>query len=206
MSHNLVQRRRGWYAQLNVPKDVQTVIGLQKFRQSLKTRDRDQAKIDAGPIISNWRQKIADARTQTETDVRHERWATEGRPRRRAPVEEPEEDENVRVRRLQIALRDAKTPEEKEGIDLSIDDWITDVASTYRDWSKENQKTGDIPEVRELATKIFAQPTLDYIDAWIAQLEEEGLKPKTIQMSWGSSWVDLGEKVSQRDTQIMIST
>ena len=183
MAHNLVQpRKRGFAAQLNVPADVQGILGRSKFRKGLGTKDRSQAIILAGPIVAGWRQEILNVRTQTETEARHECWAKEGRPKRRKLVEEPEEDEAVRVRRLQVALREANTDEEKEGINLAIDDWLWDVAAINRDWSKENQKSADIPEVRELVSKIFAKPTLDNVEDWLTwSAVTQKIRPKTIK-------------------------
>ena len=62
MADNLELRHNTWYATLHVPTDVRNVIGRSKFFQSLKTPDKNLAKLRAAPIIAGWKQQIAVAR------------------------------------------------------------------------------------------------------------------------------------------------
>ena len=163
------------------------MIGKAKFRKGLGTKDRDEAIIRAGPYLTEWRELISGARDQRDTGrragwvaksrlTRAEKYkAREGRPRAK-PVKVPEAE---RIRSLHLALRDAKTDEEREGVRIAINDWLGDEAATYRDYGNEDQLSRDTPEVRELAGEIFAKPTLDYIDDWIASLQ---VTPKTAAM------------------------
>ena len=49
-------------AVLDVPKDVRDTIGRTSFRKSLKTSDKREALAKAHPLVSQWKEKIAEAR------------------------------------------------------------------------------------------------------------------------------------------------
>jgi hypothetical protein len=57
------RRRRGWYAVLDIPKDVRAKLGGKaRWVQSLKTENKQQAKRTARPVIAYWKQRIHQAR------------------------------------------------------------------------------------------------------------------------------------------------
>ena len=49
-------------AVLDVPKDVRGTIGRTSFRKSLKTSDKREALAKAHPLVSQWKEQIAEAR------------------------------------------------------------------------------------------------------------------------------------------------
>lgn len=51
-----------YHAELKVPKDVQRIIGKNKFRKSLNTTDMNEAKRKEILIVSGWKEKIEIAR------------------------------------------------------------------------------------------------------------------------------------------------
>ena len=76
MPHHIEKRRLGWYAALRVPKDVQEEPGREWFRQSLRTRDEKLARRLAKPVVAQWQQQVAVARSKAnEDDDPAARWA-----------------------------------------------------------------------------------------------------------------------------------
>jgi integrase len=73
MSH-LWKRGQTYYAQLNVPKDVQKALGRAKLAQTLKTDSETEAKRRARPIIAHWKELIENARGNTDLSVRAQVW------------------------------------------------------------------------------------------------------------------------------------
>ena len=51
-----------FYAVLDVPRDVRGIIDKTSFRKSLKTSDKRKALALAHPLVSQWKEKIAEAR------------------------------------------------------------------------------------------------------------------------------------------------
>jgi len=62
MKHLLLRGSR-WHARMGIPKDVRAKLGHKReFTQSLRTADRRQAEILAGPLIAEWKNAIELAR------------------------------------------------------------------------------------------------------------------------------------------------
>jgi len=73
MSH-LWKRGKTYYAQLNVPKDVQKALGRAKLALTLKTDSETEAKRRARPIIAHWKELIENARDNTGLSARARVW------------------------------------------------------------------------------------------------------------------------------------
>jgi integrase len=141
------QRRRLFYAVLDVPTDVRQQIGRRRFVQSLKTDSRAIAERRAARLVQVWRVEIAKARQRRGT----------------LPADAVEAD----ARFWRDALKRARTREEAE----SIREEIADRADAL-DTAPATATTGP-----EAATRFFAvatgkvQRTKDHIDGWIASIK-----------------------------------
>lgn len=62
MPKYLQQRGRTWYAVLEVPKDLRSVFGKARFKQSLKTESRTVAERKMHPLIGEWKRQLELAR------------------------------------------------------------------------------------------------------------------------------------------------
>ena len=62
MPSYIEKRRRKYYAVLDVPKSLQTVLGRRRFVQSLQTESISVAERKVSPIILEWKKMIAVAR------------------------------------------------------------------------------------------------------------------------------------------------
>jgi hypothetical protein len=61
---HFVKKRRGWYARLSIPAAVRHAFGGRKtFMTPLHETDRDRAYIKSVPMIAEWRQGIAAAKS-----------------------------------------------------------------------------------------------------------------------------------------------
>ena len=58
----LERRVQCWYAGHDIPADVQPILGRKRFFQSLRTRDKEQAKRDKAVLEAKWRDDIERAR------------------------------------------------------------------------------------------------------------------------------------------------
>ncbi len=156
VGHYLVLRRRGWYAQLNVPADIQDKLGRKKFRRSMKTRDRTIAEREAKFQIGRWQREIAVARGEVVTHdeaVAHE------------------EDDALSpavARRYHDALERAPTLQDRLHVEWSMEDHVLNQGYDNTD-----------PEARQFYKLAFAKWTLDYVEEWITSLQ---VKPKTAAM------------------------
>ena len=66
MPDYLIKQRQGWYAVLEIPKDVRAEIGKTRFKQTLKTDSRSEANFKVLAIVSDWKKQIALAREQPD--------------------------------------------------------------------------------------------------------------------------------------------
>ena len=66
MPDYLIKQRQGWYAVLEIPKDVRAAIGKTRFKQTLKTDSRSEANFKVLAIVSDWKKQIALAREQPD--------------------------------------------------------------------------------------------------------------------------------------------
>jgi integrase len=68
MADNLIQKpgESTWYVKLAIPRDVQRVLGAKVFIKSLKTGLRREAMDARLPFLTQWKAKIAAARTQAK--------------------------------------------------------------------------------------------------------------------------------------------
>lgn len=60
----LMQQRSGWYAVLEIPKELKGHFGKSRFKQSLKTDSLSHAKVRLWPIVAEWKVAIALARQE----------------------------------------------------------------------------------------------------------------------------------------------
>ena len=59
-----MQQRSGWYAVLEIPKELRCHFGKARFKQSLQTDSLSQAKVRLWPIVAEWKVAIAVARQE----------------------------------------------------------------------------------------------------------------------------------------------
>ncbi|MCZ6839680.1 MAG: hypothetical protein O7G13_10430, partial [Alphaproteobacteria bacterium] len=156
VGHYLVRRRLGWYAQLNVPADVQDKLGRKKFRRSMKTRDRTIAEREAKFHVGLWQRKIAVARGEVVT---HEE----------AVAHEEDDALSLAVaRRFHDALERAPTLQDRLRVEWSMEDHVLNQGYDNTD-----------PEAQQFYKLAFSRLTLDYVEEWITSLQ---VKPKTAAM------------------------
>ena len=62
MPSYIEKRRRKYYAVLDVPKSVQSILGRRRFVQSLQTESISVAERKIAPIVLEWKKMIAVAR------------------------------------------------------------------------------------------------------------------------------------------------
>ncbi len=62
MSNYLLQRGQKWHVKVAIPADVQHVFGKRAFKQTLKTSDKTVAITRSGPLISQFKDAIEEAR------------------------------------------------------------------------------------------------------------------------------------------------
>ena len=58
----LLKQRQGWYAVLEIPKDLRRVFGKSRFKQTLNTQSRAEAKIRVLGVVQGWKHQIQAAR------------------------------------------------------------------------------------------------------------------------------------------------
>jgi integrase len=63
MPRYLLQQRRGWYATLEIPRELRTYFGKARFKQTLGTDSLSLAKLRVLPIVAGWKAEIEGART-----------------------------------------------------------------------------------------------------------------------------------------------
>ena len=68
MSKLLVLRGSTYHARMDVPKDVQPIIGKKVLGRSLKTSNLAEAKAAAAYVTAEWRRLILDARGRLNND------------------------------------------------------------------------------------------------------------------------------------------
>ena len=69
---HLTKRRRTYFARLNVPKDVQPLIGRKIFIASTHESDLKRANAVAAPMVAEWQHRIDQARAGKSDPVRTE--------------------------------------------------------------------------------------------------------------------------------------
>lgn len=62
MPDYLLKQRQGWYAVLEIPKDLRKHFGKSRFKETLGTQSRSEAKIRVLGVVQGWKQQIAIAR------------------------------------------------------------------------------------------------------------------------------------------------
>lgn len=73
MPRYLIQRRRRWYAILEVPKKLREHFGRERFKKSLETESLSEAEVRVLPIIAGWKRDIEDARSG-KSQAEHNTW------------------------------------------------------------------------------------------------------------------------------------
>ena len=62
----LMKQRQGWYAVLEVPRDVRKAFGKARFKQTLQTQSLAQAQIRVLGVVQEWKEQIEAARGSSE--------------------------------------------------------------------------------------------------------------------------------------------
>lgn len=70
MARYIEKRRRRWYAVLDIPKDVQHIIGSRRFFHRLETESETLALRRAALLVARWKAEIDAARRGTDDPVR----------------------------------------------------------------------------------------------------------------------------------------
>ena len=60
----IIKQGNTYHAELNVPKDVQYVLGRRRFRKTLNTTDIKEAQRKEPFVVSAWKEKISIARNK----------------------------------------------------------------------------------------------------------------------------------------------
>ena len=59
MPDYLLKQRQGWYAVLEIPKDLRKHFVKSRFKETLGTQSRSEAKIRVLGVVQGWKQQIA---------------------------------------------------------------------------------------------------------------------------------------------------
>lgn len=168
MSDYLQLRGKTWYAVLDVPKDVRDIIGKTKFKQSLKTHSRKEAKPLANLLVASWKQQIEIARSQDPNIDTAKLLAEEHR-------------------RLRRAWKEARNADKQQAIDAlnAFYDHVSELAEDLEARGKVlhvDDYDGPITDTTDAAV-LFAQvatnnqtPVTEHLDKW---LSVAGIKPFT---------------------------
>ena len=197
----LEQRRRRWYAVLDVPKDVRPTLG-KRFVKSLGTDSRREALRRVGPFVAFWKSRIESARNGTperpmKEDTRFWREAL-----RTAKSDEARDEilSGISERAYDIIEQDNPGA----GLDPHWMDWADTkradafagvakgeiVATTeYLDeWLEILTNTQKTKDERRAAVQRFSVKFKTLADAkrgdvqrWINQLAKDGLSPPSIR-------------------------
>ena len=62
MPDYLLKQRQGWYAVLEIPKDLRDHFGKTRFKETLKTQSRTVAEIRVLSVVQGWKHAIQVAR------------------------------------------------------------------------------------------------------------------------------------------------
>jgi len=62
----LLKQRQGWYAVLEVPRDVRKAFSKARFKQTLQTQSLAQAQIRVLGVVQEWKEQIEAARASSE--------------------------------------------------------------------------------------------------------------------------------------------
>lgn len=160
VSDYLQLRGKTWYAVLDVPKDVRDIIGKTKFKQSLKTLSRKEAKPLANLLVASWKQQIEIARSQDPNIDTAKLLAEEHRRLRRAWKEAKDADKQQAIDALNAFYDHVSELAEElaaRGKVLHVDDYegpITDTTDTAVLFAKvaTNKRT----------------PVVEHLDEWLS--------------------------------------
>jgi integrase len=142
MPSYLQKRRRLWYAVLEIPTALRNRFGGKaRFKKSLGTDSRTIAERRVPLVIAAWKRDIAAARG------------------------EPNDDDAAWHRR---ALRNAKTPKERNLALELLQDAADDIALTYIDGE---QKLSDVPEAQAFYRRAMSSELLTDLEAWLASAQ-----------------------------------
>jgi integrase len=168
VSDYLQLRGKTWYAVLDVPKDVRDILGKTKFKQSLKTHSRKEAKPLAHLQVASWKRQIEIARIQDPNIDTAKLLAEEHRRLRRAWKEAKDADKQQAIDALNAFydhVSELAEDLEARGKVLHVDDYdgpITDTTDTAVLFAK-------------VATNRQTLVT-EYLDKWLNAVD---LKPVT---------------------------
>ena len=186
------KQRRGWFAVLDVPKDVQSIIGLKRFKKTLKTEDRTVALRRVAPLIATWKGEIEAARTGTRDQI--ERDVMYWRETLKAADSHAEEggysERDIILDALQEQAESMDRKEDNSGMEFFdratgrligtteyIDQWI----SSLHDKPKtKDEKRSDLEHFAETFNTLD-KITKKQVKLWCVELmNEEGKSLKTV--------------------------
>ncbi len=140
MPSYLQQRRRRWYAILEIPAALRPHFGKHRFVKCLETESRIVAQRRVGPIIAAWRSEIARARQEPDDDAAY--WRR--------------------------ALRNAKTEEQRQSILMGIEYAAWDIGAINVENIGDPPTSN--PEARRFYASATGQLVTftEHLDEWLA--------------------------------------
>jgi len=190
----LQRRRRRWYAILEIPKPLRKRFGKPRFVQSLETESRSIAERRVLPVVTAWKKDIAAARNEpVDDDAAY--W------RRRLRLAKSEVDRQSIVEQIEHAAWEIgvinmdnvgelpSTNSEAREFYASASGQLVEFTEHLDEWLTSSQATAKTQDMHRSAISRFASkfPTVQDVSRpevrrWVtAQMNEEGLKPKTLQ-------------------------
>ena len=186
----IIKQGNTYYAELNVPKDVQYVLGRRRFRKTLNTTDKKEAQRKEPFVVSAWKEKIAIARNKGG-DI-HELSQIYKESSEEAQFELEEMFQDIVVDDYGKTHLSQLTPEEnkkalykyqlltgqKIKIDILLDEWL-------KSWQVQQKgKEQGTRYIRKFCSKfqITERVTKANLMEWCAYLiKHEGLSSKTVR-------------------------
>jgi len=206
MGNHIEKRRLGWYAVLNVPADVQHIIGKRRFRVSVQTRDELVAMRRAMRWVAKWKNEIAKARNEPEIDVDEdsldEAWERQAAKfRSRLLSETDPEKRQAILEQIDFAAWDigavtvehvgeapSKSSEAREFVDLATGMKVS-TTEYLNEWLSTSQATAKTKDMHKsdihrfsLRFKRVSDVNRPAVRRWVTEMMNEGgLKPKTVK-------------------------
>lgn len=178
----LIQRRRVWYAILEVPKALRPLFGKVRLKQTLQTESLTVAEIRVRPVIVEWKRQIELARSgSTNIESKVFKWRRLVDESRRAGMSEAE------IEDASLDVLDADDPEAEQvhqitfGKKLLLSEYIQSYVATLT----TEQKSQDMArsDVKRFSKKFkFAQDvTKKSLIRWVEDdlIGQQGLSAAT---------------------------
>lgn len=176
---NITKIGNKWYAVLIVPKDVKAALGRSKFIKALDTSDERIAKLRAPVYVEGWKDQIRELRGQAPYNHIEEAIRTAARPL----------DSWHQVERFTQIHREQGLDAAKEygaiasGAAVALSAYVEDFKAELAKIVSANTLRLRISDLTLFIDKFrfLAAVNQPALNAWIAELREEGKTDKTIK-------------------------